>query len=65
MDGSAVKSGDRVFFIDADRIRWGPWKAVDVTGDKVTVLIDGWATYRVNARHLEMADEDRFDPQSG
>ena len=37
---SELIPGNRVVYIDADCIQWGPWKVIRVVCDEITVLID-------------------------
>ena len=47
MEESRIVPEDRVVYIDLDEITWGPWRVVQVSKERVTVLVDEIVTYTI------------------
>ena len=41
MEESRYDPGSRVYYVDVDLVRWGPWRVLRAKGAVVTVLVDG------------------------
>ena len=54
-----LQPGDRVLYIDTDKIQWGPWEITAVSEDKAIVNVDGCIEYRVEVRRLTKIEQDR------
>ncbi|MDA0746678.1 MAG: hypothetical protein O2954_09160 [bacterium] len=53
MSATEFKSGDWVWYIDADQLRWGPWRVLDVCENRVRVNIENLLTDTVPHSQLQ------------
>ena len=56
---SDFRPGDEVTYRDLERVRWGPWKILDVLGDDILVEIDEEFSYAMSARLLDKVGSGR------
>ena len=54
-----LQPGDRVIYLDTDKIPWGPWEITAVWEGEVTINVDGCIECRVEARRLSKVEPDR------
>ena len=52
MEESRIIPEDRVVYIDLDKITWGPWRVVQVSKERVTVLVDEIVTCTISRDQL-------------
>ena len=61
---SELIPGNRVVYIDVDRIQWGPWKVIGVVCDEITVLIDDVIEQSFPRNLVQKVDKKGVDSKS-
>lgn len=55
MEESKIAPEDRVVYTDLDGIIWGPWRVVQVSEERITVLIGEVLRYPIHRDRLRKA----------